>query len=184
MVETERTSGPIAWIHIAGTFEKGESDDGKNVLFFYIFFLGFRHVKFKKRSPSLYVGVDTRITPFPCELKREGADDSRNSAVSHDFVTCTAKEIAPDLSSTSKQTKHISKYLKPSRLGSQVPRNIRSGLSVINWHTIEDINHALAPPGAVRPSTAAVDLNSGPIDIGAADTTVYDLHLQNQQLLH
>jgi len=56
------------------------------------------------------------------------------------------KKLRLTFLSTSKQTKHISKYLKPSRLGSQVPRNIRSDLSVINWHTIEDINHALVPP--------------------------------------
>ena len=127
------------------------------------------------------------IYPLSLRVKEGGREQKligKVELVSHDRITCTAKEIAPDLSSTSKQTKHISKYLMPSRLGSQVPRNIRSGLSAINWHNIEDINHALVHPSALWPSTATVDLNSAPIEVGPTDSTIYDLHLQYQQLLH
>jgi hypothetical protein len=60
----------------------------------------FQHVKLLDQMSKLYVcvDVDARMIPFPCELKREKRNASGNGEfVSHDLVTCTAKEIAPDL---------------------------------------------------------------------------------------
>jgi hypothetical protein len=118
--------GPV----LRGHLKRGGLDESK-ILF--SFLISACAIQVTDVQASLYVYVYTGMMNDTLSLrvkKREGAElIGKVKLMSHDHITCTAKEIAPDPSSTSKQTKHISKYLMPSRLGSQVPRNIRSGLS-------------------------------------------------------